>query len=206
MMTLSKALAVVTERGLIDGGRGPATTCSAAREPWAPTRSSGWRPCRTAAACPRRSSGTSTPCRKPDDLPTSATPDAYRIRRLRDLDDIPVAVEEIWLDRAFRRPEAGAYLGIALQDLCREAGPHHHPGGGSGRHRAPARLGARNTASAPAPRWALSNGAASINTATGGGLAQLVRSRPRALRRKGALTGAVWGGRDTCATASSDAA
>lgn len=39
---------------------------------------------------------------KPEDLPTfGVSPDGHRIRRLRRLDGIPAAVEEIWLDASY---------------------------------------------------------------------------------------------------------
>jgi GntR family transcriptional regulator len=102
MMTLRKALGVVTDRGLIErrqgsgnyvlgGGRNTGTYALFRLEA---VPDGGGLPTATLVgfdALP-----------KPDDLPDIGTsPVAHRIRRLRFLDDTPVAVEEIWLDGRF---------------------------------------------------------------------------------------------------------
>jgi GntR family transcriptional regulator len=166
MMTLSKALAVVTERGLIARGRARATTCSAAQNV------GHLRALPAGGGAGRRRvahGGTALDfdtMPKPEDLagigaprtPPHPPPAPPRRRPRRGGGDLA--------RHPFRPPEARASVGIALQDLCREAGPHHHPGGGSGRHRPLPDWAPKHCVLRPAPRWDLSNGAASINTAT----------------------------------------
>jgi GntR family transcriptional regulator len=98
-----------------------------------------------AAACPRRSSSALTHLPKPHDLTDiGSARGATRIRRLRRLDDIPVAVEEIWLDPRHRplRPE---HLSESLyKTYADRLEPHDHPCRGSGQRRHPARLGPGN--------------------------------------------------------------
>ena len=58
--------------------------------------------------------------RKPADLPSfGSVDDGYRFRRLRFLDDIPVAIEEIWLDAAAGEIEP-ARLSQSLYQFYRE--------------------------------------------------------------------------------------
>ena len=102
MMTLRKALRVVTDRGLIErrqgsgnyvlgGGRNTGTYALFRLEA---VPDGGGLPTADLldfATLPR-----------PDGLPEiGQTPEAHRIRRLRYLDGIPVALEEIWLDGRF---------------------------------------------------------------------------------------------------------
>jgi hypothetical protein len=173
MMTLSKALAVVTERGLIDRRPGLRQLRARRRENPGHLRAlpaggrAGWRrPAHGGASGLRR-------LPKPDDLPDIGT----SRRRLphpppAHLDDIPVAVEEIWLD-----PRFGA---LKQEHLSESLYKTYAESLGLIITRAEDRVGTapcptghpKHFVSRPAPRWALSNGAASINTAT--------RRRPRA--------------------------
>jgi hypothetical protein len=172
----------------------------------APTRSSGWRPCRMAAACPRRSSSALTTCPNRTTSPISAAPkpppasaacaaSTTSPSRWRKSGSTPP-----W------PPHARASVGIPLQDLCETAEPHitHAedrvsvatlPGWAPETLRLAARHhdGTCRTAQLRSIRH------------PGGGLAQLVRSRtaratslgcPERPKRED----------DTCATASSDAA
>ena len=59
--------------------------------------------------------------RKPDDLPPFGSVDyGYRFRRLRFLDNIPVAIEEIWLDGAAAGDIDPARLSQSLYQFYRE--------------------------------------------------------------------------------------
>ncbi|WBU65511.1 GntR family transcriptional regulator [Paracoccus aerodenitrificans] len=58
---------------------------------------------------------------KPEDLPEfGRSDDAYRIRRLRFLNDIPCVVEEIWLDASYTRSMAPRDLSESLYLYYRE--------------------------------------------------------------------------------------
>jgi hypothetical protein len=137
-----------------------------------------------AAACPRRSCWASTAAQAGRPARYRHRPDAHRIRRLRRLDDTPRRGRGDLARPRFGPLKARAYVGIALQDLCRPPRPHIT--------RAEDRVGAaplpdwapKHCVFHPAPRWDLSNGAASINTATGGGLAQLVRRAAHATSQR----------------------
>jgi GntR family transcriptional regulator len=103
MMTLRKALAVVTDRGLIErrqgsgnyvrGGRRDVGIYALFRLEAVP--GGGGLPTARVISLDR--------LRKPTDLPDlgSDTAMAWRIRRVRSLDGVPASVEEIWLDGRF---------------------------------------------------------------------------------------------------------
>jgi GntR family transcriptional regulator len=103
MMTLRKALAVVTDRGLIErrqgsgnyvrGGRRDVGIYALFRLEAVP--GGGGLPTARVISLDR--------LRKPADLPDlgSDTSMAWRIRRVRSLDGVPASVEEIWLDGRF---------------------------------------------------------------------------------------------------------
>ena len=100
--TLRKALAVLTERGLLDRRQGSGNYIRAgdARQgAYALFRLE--RP--EGGGLPTAELITLTRRDKPADLPDlgSAAPRAWHIRRLRSLDGRPVAVEDIWLDDRF---------------------------------------------------------------------------------------------------------
>lgn len=110
MMTLRKALGVVTERGLIERRRGSGNyvlggarhvgTYALFRLESVPD--GGGLPTAELLSLDRMP--------KPDDLADiGAAPEGWRIRRLRALDGRPVAVEEIWLD--------GRYEGLRADHL-----------------------------------------------------------------------------------------
>jgi len=110
MMTLRKALGVVTERGLIERRRGSGNyvlggarhvgTYALFRLESVPD--GGGLPTAELLSLDRIT--------KPDDLADIGTaPEGWRIRRLRALDGRPVAVEEIWLD--------GRYEGLRTDHL-----------------------------------------------------------------------------------------
>ena len=127
---------------------------------------------------------------KPGDLADiGAAPEGWRIRRLRALDGRPVAVEEIWLD--------GRYEGLRTDHLSESLYKTYAERLGLTITRAEdrvgvgplARLGARNTPSFARHHDGTCRTAQlrSIRQA-GGGVAQLVRTRSRALLRTGAVT------------------
>lgn len=100
--TLRKALAILTERGLLDRRQGSGNTILAgdtSRGVYALFRlerpEGGGLPTAELLSLVRRD--------KPADLPYlgSAVPQAWNIRRLRFLDNVPVAIEDIWLDGRF---------------------------------------------------------------------------------------------------------
>lgn len=106
MMTLRKALAVVTERGLIERRQGSGNYVRAGR------RDVGTYALFRLEAVP---DGGGLPTARLLSLETLPKPEgsplagdlATRLRRIRSLDGLPVAVEEIWLDARFGplRPE-----------------------------------------------------------------------------------------------------
>jgi GntR family transcriptional regulator len=186
MMTLRKALAVVTERGLIARRQGSGNYVLGG------ARHVGTYALFRLEAVPDGGGLPTAELLDFDTMPKpeglagiGAAPDAFRIRRLRRLDGVPVAVEEIWLDTRFG-PLKQALISESLYRTYAERL-------GLIITRAEDRVG-----TAPLPGWApetlrLAPGATmglverpqlrSIRH-TGGGLAQLVRSGARALRRK----------------------
>lgn len=100
--TLRKALAVLTERGLLDRRQGSGNTIregDTGAGVYALFRlerpEGGGLPTADLIALTRRD--------KPADLPDLGSPaqEAWHIRRLRSLDGVPVALEDIWLDGRF---------------------------------------------------------------------------------------------------------
>lgn len=60
---------------------------------------------------------------KPDDLPDfGQSPEAHRIRRLRWLNEVPVALEEIWLDGAAAKRLQAEDLGPSMYQFYRRLG------------------------------------------------------------------------------------
>lgn len=100
--TLRKALAVLTERGLLERRQGSGNTITAGdtgRGVYALFRLE--RP--HGGGLPTADLLSVSLEDKPADLPDlgSAAPQAWHMRRLRHLDGVPVAVEDIWLDARF---------------------------------------------------------------------------------------------------------
>jgi GntR family transcriptional regulator len=102
LMTLRKALAVVTERGLIERRQGSGNYVRAGG------RNVGTYALFRLEAVPHGGGLPTARLLALDDLPTPAGAGlaggrATRIRRIRALDGLPVAVEEIWLDGRYGR-------------------------------------------------------------------------------------------------------
>jgi GntR family transcriptional regulator len=119
--TLRKALAVLTERGLLERRQGSGNYIREARGAqgtYALFRlerpEGGGLPTAELIALTRRD--------KPADLPDlgSDAPDAWNIRRLRSLDHRPVAVEDIWLDGRYDGPLTPERVSESLYRSYRE--------------------------------------------------------------------------------------
>ncbi len=102
MMTLRKALGVVTDRGLIERRQGSGNYVLGGKENVGTYALFRLESVPDGGGLPTATLLSFDACPKPEDLPEIGTSQtAYRMRRLRRLDDIPVAVEEIWLDTRF---------------------------------------------------------------------------------------------------------
>jgi GntR family transcriptional regulator len=108
MMTLRKALSVVTERGLIERRHGSGNYVLGGKQNVGTYALFRLEAVPDGGGLPTAELLSFAQLPKPADIPDIGTaPDAFRIRRLRRLDDTPVAVEEIWLDPRYGplRPE-----------------------------------------------------------------------------------------------------
>jgi GntR family transcriptional regulator len=206
MMTLRKALSVVTERGLIERRHGSGNYVLGGKQNVGTYALFRLEAVPDGGGLPTAELISFDQLPKPLTSPISAAPDATRIRRLRSLDDTPVAVEEIWLDPRYGplRPEhlseslyktyADRLGSASLHAEDRVSAPPCRPGP------------PKHCVVHRAPRWDLSNGAASINTAP--------RRRPRAAGSPRTARATPLGCPERpkreddiiCATASSDAA
>jgi GntR family transcriptional regulator len=156
MMTLRKALAVVTERGLIARRQGSGNYVLGGAQTRRHLRAlpaggrAGWRRVAHGGAA-----GFDAPAQAATTWPISALPRTPSASAAcADSTTSPSRWRRSG-STPFRPPQARASVGIALQDLCRPPRPHHHPGGGSGQRRAPARWAPKHCVFRPATTMGL---------------------------------------------------